>query len=511
MKKCYLFLVLGMFFPQYLYAYNIATEFQHPVASDSKFYTTVTDEGWIVAQDYQDCREKMVPSGISPCRHLGEDWNYRINGRYENEGREIHAIANGYIVISGVKQGFAGYIIMKHYLSDGSYVLSIYGHLQTANLPSADTYFNKGDYLASTATRSEMEKWTTFGPHLHFEIRKEKSITGFADTFLNDGYADDSNNKYYYDPTDVVTIDMSTYLPVNADESTDKGFVESHMGNCIAGYGATANSPSTFEDYLVNLRFINNCSTDVTIQDVAISFHDITTGNCVKKCYRKGSGYDLTPGESDSIGDQACNVDPDTDTDPCSNTPLVHGEYLLVYKVKYGDKWYHVREKTVEIKPETKHANITPIISLLLNTPKSQTVPSVATGFVKGLPADTSFYFDDRTDMTTNIHTQWSLNQFNPDRGYFYAYNFDSSSEVAHSTQITNVCEISDASAYTYEAWSVGPVDEGDFILFHNKVTGFYGAFRVDNIYGSWQAPLLDLTWYLQEDGSSSFNKCSSN
>ncbi|CAK8713637.1 hypothetical protein GMJAKD_02870 [Candidatus Electrothrix aarhusensis] len=123
--------------------------------------------------------------------------------------------------------------------------------------------------------------------------------------------------------------------------------VEPQSEQCVEGYGATANTPSFLENYLVNLRFINNCSNNVTIQDVEISFHDITTGNCVQKCYQKGSGYDLTPGESDLIGEQTCNVDPDTD--PCSNDPLVPGEYLLVYKLKINDEWRVVKERTVEV------------------------------------------------------------------------------------------------------------------------------------------------------------------
>ncbi|MCI5180853.1 MAG: hypothetical protein D3911_16340, partial [Candidatus Electrothrix sp. AW3_4] len=119
---------------------------------------------------------------------------------------------------------------------------------------------------------------------------------------------------------------------------------------CIAGYGATENSPSTFDDYLINLRFINNCSnTDVAIEDVAISFHDINTGNCVQKCYRKGSSYNLSPGESNLIEEQGCNINPATDPDPCSDDPLVPGEYLLVYKLKINGKWEEVKEKIVEV------------------------------------------------------------------------------------------------------------------------------------------------------------------
>ncbi|MCI5130819.1 MAG: hypothetical protein D3904_04695 [Candidatus Electrothrix sp. EH2] len=148
---------------------------------------------------------------------------------------------------------------------------------------------------------------------------------------------------------DALQDDFFKQIVANAIKNGLEEYYGIDNNDCIEGYGATANSPSTFEDYLVNLRFINNCSTDVTIQDIAISFHNTTTGNCVQKCYRKGSGYDLSPGESNLTGEQACNVDPDTDPDPCSDDPLVPGEYLLVYKIKYDDEWHHVRERTVEI------------------------------------------------------------------------------------------------------------------------------------------------------------------
>jgi len=119
------------------------------------------------------------------------------------------------------------------------------------------------------------------------------------------------------------------------------------------------------------------------------------------------------------------------------------------------------------------------------------------------------FLFDDYVTVVSNIEAWWSINRLNPDRGWFYGYNL--STQVAHVTGVADICEIADASIYSYSDWSVGPVDEGDFVLFRNLNTGFYAALRVDDIYGP--SPLsatLDATWYLQENGSASFGPCSS-
>ena len=341
MKKWFLYLSIFYFIvPNTLYAYTIADSFQYPVAKNAKFYTSETNEGWIVGQDHQDCREKAVPAGITACRHLGEDWSYReIDGHYINERKAIHAVANGYVAVSGVKAGFAGYVIMKHYLSDESYVLSIYGHLQVNNLPAAGTYFEKGQHFASTATDAEMKQYTNFAPHLHFEIRKAKNITGFNDATLNDGYDDDSTKKYYYDPTDVVTIDWDTGAPISSDWNNDTGFIESHESQCVQGYAGSSNTPSALNEFQARFGIKNDCGEHKTIQDVAISFHNKDTRDFMQTCYRKYGDLELNSGEYVLTENQHCNQNP----------VITQGEYLLVYKVKYDNSWKEVLEKHVKI------------------------------------------------------------------------------------------------------------------------------------------------------------------
>lgn len=118
------------------------------------------------------------------------------------------------------------------------------------------------------------------------------------------------------------------------------------------------------------------------------------------------------------------------------------------------------------------------------------------TGFV--------FHFDDHVGVVSDIQGWWSINSLNPDRGWFYGYNV--TTEVAHVTGVADICDITDASIYSYAAWSVGPVYESDFVLFHNLITDYYAAFRIDDIYGpSALESYLDATWYLQEGGGVDF------
>ena len=116
------------------------------------------------------------------------------------------------------------------------------------------------------------------------------------------------------------------------------------------------------------------------------------------------------------------------------------------------------------------------------------------------------FNFDEHVNVISNIQGWWSINTINPPRGWFYGEN--SSTKVAHLTEINNICEINDASIYSYKDYSIGPVNKGDIILFHNIDTGYYGAFIVKDIYGSSSSAFADITWFLQGNKSSNFGPC---
>ena len=128
------------------------------------------------------------------------------------------------------------------------------------------------------------------------------------------------------------------------------------------------------------------------------------------------------------------------------------------------------------------------------------------TGSISGWPESGAiFLFDQQVSVFSGIEAWWSINTLNPDRGWFYGYN--ASTFVAHVTGITAVDEITDASTYNYTDWSVGPVDEGDIVLFHSTTTGYYAAFRVDDIYGDAALnTFANITWYFQSDGTADFS-----
>jgi hypothetical protein len=340
-------------------AQNLATSFQPPVATNSNYFTTSTNEGWIVAQDHQDCRPEPDPTG-TPCRHLGEDWNYWTGSDYDNVRRPIHAIGNGYVTASGAVNGFAGYIILKHHLPDGSDILSIYGHLQPTGLPQIGDYYTKGQFLADTANQSEMNTWTSFNPHLHFEIRKSQTVTGYADTFLNVGYMSDTGNRYY-DPTDVVTINWTTGNPISTDENTDDGYIESFtpVVSCFSIFGAGVNAISTtFEDLTVGFTAKNNCGSLKVLQNVAISFHDNNNPDeFIQTCYKPVPELNesIGAGNTRTFSKKPCTVEQGN---------LEAGDYRLRFKVKYkvnnadaDGTWFHnVAERGIEILPSLNSA-----------------------------------------------------------------------------------------------------------------------------------------------------------
>ena len=98
--------------------------------------------------------------------------------------------------------------------------------------------------------------------------------------------------------------------------------------------------------------------------------------------------------------------------------------------------------------------------------------PGVKTGTITGwLEFGDEFFYDDFVDVDSDIVAMWSIHNPLDKSGWFYGYN--DTTDVAHVQGITDICEVTDASIYSYEDWSVGPVGVGDFVLFHNTVTGY--------------------------------------
>ena len=129
----------------------------------------------------------------------------------------------------------------------------------------------------------------------------------------------------------------------------------------------------------------------------------------------------------------------------------------------------------------------------------------VLTGRIEGWeespPIGQGFIFDQHVSVTTNLEATWSY-AMRGSTGWFYGDN--STTEVAIAG-VTHISDVSDASTYTYipPYNGIGPVAGGAIILFHNTATDYYGAFLLDDFPTT---TTVDITWYLQDDGSGDFS-----
>lgn len=107
--------------------------------------------------------------------HAGEDWWY---GRGTSFGKPVYAVGHG-LVTYAQPEGWGrdkGVIIVQHSYSDGSQVLSFYGHLDPPSVTlTAGVCVQRGEKIA------EIGRPRT-SPHLHFEMRTQSPwapLTGY--------------------------------------------------------------------------------------------------------------------------------------------------------------------------------------------------------------------------------------------------------------------------------------------------------------------------------------------
>ena len=116
-------------------------------------------------------------------------------------------------------------------------------------------------------------------------------------------------------------------------------------------------------------------------------------------------------------------------------------------------------------------------------------------------------------DGSNSVTLWWSINT--TDRGFFYGSGFTGDSDVAVATGVGDIAEIVDASVFAYTSGAVGPVCDADcatngvgqFLVYNNLNSGYFGALRIDNIIGSGLDATVDLTWWFQTDGSGNFGR----
>ena len=117
------------------------------------------------------CNNKVVTSAVKirwGRQHKGID----IGARYEN----VYAAASGYAYTMENPGGYGHYIMVVH---GGGYI-TLYGHLNSYNI-SYGQYVSRGQVIAQSGNSGSSQ-----GAHLHFEIRRASSLSGFlSSSFLN--------------------------------------------------------------------------------------------------------------------------------------------------------------------------------------------------------------------------------------------------------------------------------------------------------------------------------------
>lgn len=117
------------------------------------------------------CNNKIITSRVKwrwGRWHKGID----IGARYEN----VYASASGYAYTLENPGGYGHYIMIIH----GDGYITLYGHLNSFKV-SYGQYVSQGQVIAQSGNSGG-----SIGAHLHFEIRKASSISGFfSSSFLN--------------------------------------------------------------------------------------------------------------------------------------------------------------------------------------------------------------------------------------------------------------------------------------------------------------------------------------
>lgn len=220
-----------------------ATDFQYPVHQDQGLLwwnlgLTQAIEGWTDGQDFQHYDPSRQNGIIYGGNHLGEDWNWDPGPA---NGRLVYACANGVVVSATANNALAGYVILRHVLPEGGYVLSIYGHLQSPSQFAAQSGYQlsagqtvtKGAIIGRLATNAEMRVSSgnpsySYQPHLHFEMRGTSAQTGLSDTNTDNGYDGYSGAPPgYFDPTDI--YNSVAGMLDGSDWNPNLGFIEQRM------------------------------------------------------------------------------------------------------------------------------------------------------------------------------------------------------------------------------------------------------------------------------------------
>jgi len=131
---------------------NLAKEFVYPIGKSDRVTQAKDGDGWYNARDFREVN------------HLGEDWNAETGGNTDC-GLPVRAISNGKIAFAGTNiEGWGNVLIIRHTLSDGQEIESLYGHLKSFSKTSGDV--NMREVIGFIGDGGGI-----YNCHLHLEIR----------------------------------------------------------------------------------------------------------------------------------------------------------------------------------------------------------------------------------------------------------------------------------------------------------------------------------------------------
>jgi hypothetical protein len=107
-------------------------------------------------------------------------------------------------------------------------------------------------------------------------------------------------------------------------------------------------------------------------------------------------------------------------------------------------------------------------------------------------------------DGVHDLLQRWSL-RTSLGTGWFYGSTYigESNADVYVARGMTDPTTVEDASVFSYSD-AVDWAGEGDTVFFRGT-NGYYGAWRVDDIYHDAVTYYLDGQWYFVDDGSADF------
>jgi len=159
--------------------------------------------------------------------HPGEDWNLTTGGNTD-EGKPLHATADGVVLYSGWAFGWTIMVVHK-VLDTDEFVASFYGHLKTRPQLKKGDLVNQGDVLGRIGRTG-----TEFA-HLHFEIRGQSMLK------VEDGTVELAYKAGHWPGTD------RGFIAENYHEPSDLLF---RSKTCDVAVGQDAPSPSVQQAFL---------------------------------------------------------------------------------------------------------------------------------------------------------------------------------------------------------------------------------------------------------------------